>query len=181
MLSPKCPLPRRLKTAKPNNKFQSKMCHVSKRSFSIPTYQRHFTFDPAKEEWKEVGFCRVVYPEPTCFVGDTSNDPPTRKPDDGYLAIIIDTEDEDYTSHYDHKKGGYGSCTYGYHARSTSPFSTRIWKMEPGEEEFHLVTLLPRRLNVFEGFKTIEMMHEKFKALPNAMFEDFSVVQEPRA
>ena len=112
-----------------------------------------YTFDPAREEWKEIRFRKVVYPEPTGFVGDTSDFPLlTLQPDDLYLKIEVARDDEDYNSLYDQKNGGYGSCTFGYHARSSSPYSTCIWKMEPGEDGFHLVTRLPRRLQTFNGF-----------------------------
>ena len=112
-----------------------------------------YTFDPARDEWKEIGFRKVVYPEPTGFVGDTSDFPLlTLQPDDLYLKIEVARDDEDYNSLYDQKNGGYGSCTFGYHARSSSPYSTCIWKMEPGEDGFHLVTRLPRRLHTFNGF-----------------------------
>ena len=80
--------------------------------------------------------------------------------------------EEDY--HYDHKPGGVEMCLDGYHARSTSPYSTRIWKMEPGEEEFNLVTYLPKPLLNFKGFKTAEMPLRQFRFLPNARFEDYS-------
>ena len=133
-----------------------------------------YTYDPAKVEWKEVKFRKVVYPEPTCIVGDTTDDPLRHEPGVSYLDIEVEDDDEDYLIHYDHKNGGYRSCTFGYHARSTSPYSTCIWKMEPGEDEFHLVTYLPRCFDVFQGFKTGEMSRDKFKDLPKATFEDFS-------
>ena len=80
--------------------------------------------------------------------------------------------EEDY--HYEHEPARIRQSFHGYHARSTTPYSTAIWKKEPLEDKFNLATYLPRPIFTFKEFKSTEMPLRQFKAMRNAELADFS-------
>ena len=59
-------------------------------------------------------------------------------------------------------------------AKSTSPYCTYIWKLNPEEESWQVVTILPLSLYKFPYFQTGEMSCDLLRTLPNSCFEDFS-------
>ena len=118
--------------------------------------ERNYIYDVTKKRWKKSQVLKVVYPEFERVV-QTSH--------------VVHRNDSVEADEYAFLEE---ACLYGYFARSTSPYTTRIWKTDPEKKDLKLLTYIPCTLGALRFLKPGVMPTKFLKNLPDASFDDYS-------
>ena len=140
-------------------KFDSGEMLVDFASFPQSSHEEYsYVYDVANKRWKKKGKRKVTYPEDVPRVLNVSR--------------VLRNHQDMTVYREDHC---LEACTFWYFTRSTSPYNTHIWTLEPdSSSHWQTVTIAPFHLPKVKYIKTCEMPLDYLKSLPNSEFEDYS-------
>ena len=146
---------------------------------------RVLVYNVKDNQWSEGEICTIQYPE----MSHALEEPPaasyiTKFPMIEPCKRLMKLKEkdmgnnkinEDESLNPSVKKTGLETCVGAeFFAQTISPYTTPVWKLNPEERKWELVTYLPHSLNKFRSFQLGELSLNYFNSLPDCKFEDLS-------